>query len=257
MSNIPDQSEDKAVPDLGTTSQHAPRGQTNRYAYLAYAVAAGAVATLILWSPPDDQTSRFAVADPPTLTAADRKAALMAVTPTSHMPIGARLEALDRIATYARSELVHTFLTAPPQGLEGKDLKRLQDWVETVVLLRNKANEDLKTGRLKEAETALRKLWLVPFQRDALSVQLRQDACFALSTLLLGTQRAPNAVMWADKGLNLSDTPSAFLANLYAIKAIALRLLRQEAHSLQSYRQARTTYLLWFKALPAQPAETR
>ena len=112
-------------------------------------------------------------------------------------------------------------------------------WAERVLDLRRSADDHLSRGQLAAARADLRRiLALEPPKGDERSVQLLQDAHFALASIQYGLKRYEQALAETERGLRVTKLRSIFAANLHALRAMCLEATNKELDAITDYQVA-------------------
>jgi len=148
---------------------------------------------------------------------------IVATVSCSPSPASSTLTSADRTAAYARA----------------------------VTAARASADEQLHDGRLDETAADLERALAIPRPESDSAKQLAQDVAFALGSVRLAARDTHGAMKAADEGLVLSSTPSVFLANLHALRGMALELSGEAVSAAEAYHDALLIHQRLYDALLA------
>jgi tetratricopeptide (TPR) repeat protein len=128
---------------------------------------------------------------------------------------------------------------------------RAAAYARAVSAARASADEQLAEGRVDEAIADLERALAIPRPDTDAAKQLVQDVAFALGSARLASRDPLGALRIADEALVLSSTPSVFLANLHALRGMALELSGQALPAAEAYHQALVIHQSLYDALLA------
>lgn len=128
---------------------------------------------------------------------------------------------------------------------------RAAAYARAVAAARASADEQLAEGRVHEAIADLERALAIPRPESDAARQLVQDVAFALGSARLATRDPLGALQVADEALVLSSTPSVFLANLHALRGMALELSGQALPAAEAYHEALVIHQRLYDALLA------
>ncbi|MBT9555459.1 MAG: hypothetical protein IV100_05480, partial [Myxococcales bacterium] len=128
---------------------------------------------------------------------------------------------------------------------------RAAAYARAVSAARASADEQLAEGRVDEAIADLERALAIPRPDSDAARQLVQDVAFALGSARLASRDPIGALQAADDALVLSSTPSVFLANLHALRGMALELSGRALPAAEAYHEALVIHQSLYDALLA------